>query len=306
MLKERVHATGALTFDPVRAFIQDRRAAGLKPYTVAVYLRCISDLAEFLAREYSINDLFGAQNEHLRNYFIHLRLGHNCGGVEVYYRAIRAFYLWSWEEFELEGRCPIARVRVEHAKPKPRPGIPLQYVEAMVLSCSTRLSLRDKAILYGLLDTCARATEFCQLRLRDVDLATGRTYIRDSKSGRSRTVRFGRKALRALRRYLFTRGPRPEDPLFAAENGSPLDRFALRSVIDRRAYDAALPQLYGLHDFRRRGGYELWRRTRDLEAVSLYLGHSSTVVTRQYLALSDEDIMETHMAGSPVDWMGVV
>jgi integrase len=54
---------------------------------------------------------------------------------------------------------------------------------------------RDKAMILGLLDTGARAQEFLNINLEDVELATGSILIRQGKGHKPRMVFCGTKQL---------------------------------------------------------------------------------------------------------------
>lgn len=290
--------------DVMDSFLQYCRAAGHRPNTLETYRRVLGSLIHFVTIEFSVTRINEVTSAHLREFFIQLQEAHNTGGVEVYYRPAHAMFAWYWREYEIEQRNPFETVKIKHARITARTGIPLDHLERMIAACRGPNRARDMAILYGLLDTCARASEFCGIRMQDIDLATGRVLIRNGKADKSRYVRFGQKSMRLLRRYLKTRGQLyTGDPLFATDEGDPLNRNSLRLLVERRADDAGVAHP-GLHDFRRRGAYLLWKRTRDWKGVSEYLGHSNVVVTQRYVAVDDDDVLETHEAGSPVDnWL---
>jgi len=56
--------------------------------------------------------------------------------------------------------------------------------------------------MLGLLDTGARAKEFLNINLEDVDMATGAVMIRQGKGRKPRMVFLERKTIRAIRGYL--------------------------------------------------------------------------------------------------------
>jgi integrase/recombinase XerD len=295
-----------ITVEPVtlrdarKAYILHCRAAGKARNTVEVYERVTSRLVDW-ARGQGVENILDVDRDHLRAFFLHLQADHNKGGIVVYYAPIKAMFRWYWSEYEIERSNPVDRVKIERPKVKPKPGVPVESFARMRDACHGRYKLRDVAILDGLLDTCARASEFCALRVKDINFVTGRAWIEAGKGDKSRAVRLGDRSLRELRKYLKTRGElKPNDPLFMNDDRAAFDRFGLRSLVKRRAGDAGLP-CPGLHDFRRRGAYLMWKKTRDLKAVSEYLGHSSPVVTQRYLALEEEDVQDMHRDGSPVD-----
>ncbi len=286
----------------LKSYILAVRAGGSKSYTVTVYERSIRKLIHYLASQ-GARKMEDVTAEQLREFFVGLQENHNAGGVQVYYRPIKAFFRWYWDEFELEQRNPIDKVKIDPARVNPKAGIPIEHIERMIEACKSSNRLRDKAILLCLLDSGARATELCRLNVGDVDLITGEVQIINAKGSKDRSVRFGDKALRALRRYLRTRpNLRATSPLFATRSGEQFTRFSLRLLVDRRAEDAGLPHP-GLHDFRRRCAYEMLRRGVPTKVISHYLGHSSVAVTERYLAMDDEDVLEAHRRSSPADHM---
>lgn len=288
-------------FDAVETFIRAKSNEGKRIGTINAYSRSNREMAQYIGEDRSILSI---QSSDLRDFFGSLRENHNKGGVEHYFRSIKAFFNWYWIEYEVDKFNPILKVKVEKQKPVPRRGIPLEDFEKLLQACTTINRLRDRAILFGLLDTCVRGSEFCALSVGDVDLDTGQTLIVDGKGGRSRYVRFGITALRALRKYLRTRVDlHATEPLIATDDGEFFKYRALHRLVQRRIEAASTPQ-YGLHDFRRRGLYEIWKRTRDIKSVSVYAGHSNTTVTQVYLGITDQDIMQVHMKGSPVDYLG--
>jgi site-specific recombinase XerD len=276
------------------AFLTVIRSRRRSKSTLEGYKRAIDLLRSYL----EIQPILNITSDDLRAFFTELQADHNVGGVEFYFRPIRAMFNWFWDEYEIDKRNPISKVKVAHQPPNPQPGIPLNDFNAIYDACTLA---RDKAIIYGLLDTCARATEFCSFKIKDIDLTTGQAIISYGKGGKRRPVRFGNRSMRALRKYLKTRESlHGNDPLFATKSNEAFDRFSLRLLIDRRADDAGVPH-YGIHAFRRRGAYEMWKVTRDLKGVSLYLGHSDVSVTKRYINVEDDDILETHINGGAVD-----
>ncbi len=72
---------------------------------------------------------------------------------------------------EPDWKNPILKVKAPRLPQEPIEPIPLEDVETPVHSCKgdDRTSLRDKAIFLRLLDTGAKAQEFCNINLIDWD-----------------------------------------------------------------------------------------------------------------------------------------
>lgn len=281
------------------AFLLHMRAEGRKYSTISTYRRCILHMVEMMEFK-NFNDI---TSEDLNEYFSELRLEHNPGGVWVYYRPIKAFLRWYWDELDVDERNPIEKIKLQEVKTKAKKGIPLADFEKLIEVCSVSGRVRDKAIFECLLDSGCRATEFCALNINDADLLTGQVWIKSGKGDRPRIVRFGDKARRSLKKYLKTRTITGNDavfPLFSLDDGGRFNRFSLRELVSRRSVDAGVP-CPGLHDFRRLCGYLMHKNGASVREIQIYLGHSSMVVTQRYIALDDDDIMEAHRRASPVD-----
>jgi site-specific recombinase XerD len=285
-----------------RAYLRSVNARQKSINTAIVYTLHVNLLTEFLSAR-GINDIGAIGFADLEAFFDHLRSSHNRGGIHCYFRSIRAWFNWYWDTYEIETRNPIKKIKVPAPTNKAMPGMPIEHFQLIVAACKTGMGLRDKALLYCLLDSCSRATEFVNLNIGDVDFVTGRVTIRSGKGGKQRAVRFGDRSMRALRAYLKQkRGLKLPDrqPLFVTDESERMDRFTLRLLLDRRADDAHVPH-YGLHDIRRCGALQLYRNGMMIKDISVYLGHSSVKVTELYLNVTGEDALEKHEVYGAVD-----
>jgi integrase/recombinase XerD len=284
----------------LEAFSLAKRAERKKPYTIRVYQLHVNHFIDYLAEDGILNVL-DVTRVHLRDYFVDLQAEHNEGGVHSFYRSIKCFLRWYWDECEIEQVNPIAKVHVSPAQIVPKPGIPMSDFSAMVDACHGKYRDRDRAFLHCLLDSGCRAGEFTRLNIEDVDLLIGKVYIWYSKARRSRIVGFGDRARRLLRKYLRGRGRlSSKEPLFLNDEGERFHTNGLYQLLERRAADAKI-ETPGLHDFRRRCASEMRKNGSDLRAIQAYLGHSSLAVTERYLALEGDETMENLRKFSPVD-----
>jgi len=172
-------------------------------------------------------------------------------------------------------------------------------VMQMVKACErgTFTGDRDAAILLGLLDTGARAREFLSIKVADTNQATGNVLIRTSKSRKPRTVYFGRKTRKAIRRYLSYRND--ENPsLWITRMGDRLSYSGLREIIQRRAKDIGIKPP-ALHSFRRGFAIMMLQSGTDIYTLAKLMGHSTIDVLKHYLKLTDTDTAEAHRRASP-------
>jgi site-specific recombinase XerD len=237
----------------------------------------------------------------IRKYLLELSTHRNKGGVHAAYRAVRAFMKFHWGENEIDKRNPIDKVTVPSPSVVPLPGIEIENVRVLIDHCQGNWVNRDKTIICALLDTAARAEEFINLNVGDVNYSTGSVQIHSGKGDKPRTVFLGMRTLKMVKKYLIKRQNITENmPLFITEQGTRFTKSGLREIIRRRSKDAGI-HCPGLHDFRRCCALSMLRAGVGIETVSRYLGHSSIAITMRYLALVTDDLQEAHRRGSPVD-----
>lgn len=280
-------------------FLIDRDLGGVRPATLKYYR---AEVGLFLrwataAGAQSLEDLTA---DVLRAYFLNLRNRRNAKSVQTNFGAVKAWLKWCWQEYELPGACPILRVRVAAPDTTPKPGVSLEAVGRLLEACQGTLARRDTALLYFLLDTGIRRREVCALTVGQFEGDTVALAADGTKTGRARPAFLSPDTIRKLRAYLATRRDlSPDAPLFANQYGAPLTPNGLTLVIKRLCKRAGLPTV-GLHDFRRTFALESLRSGADLVTVSRLLGHTQIETTKRYLALTDDDLRESHARTSPV------
>jgi integrase/recombinase XerD len=276
-------------------FLNDRRSSRLSPRTIQFYE---DELRAFIAGVGDL-ELLAVTPDVIRAHLLDLSSTRNAGGIHARFRAIRCFLNWCWQEYELDERNPISRVKPPKVQTAPLPGISIADIMKMVSVCSfARNGARDTAILLCLLDTGARRSEFVALNWSDVNLITGDVRIKSGKGDKPRMVHVGKRATKALRAW--SRLAPLTDPLWTSESQERLTVAGLREIVRRRASDVGIPAP-GLHDFRRACMLAMLRNGADVISVSRYAGHSDVRVTMRYLAQTNDDMHNCHVKTSPVD-----
>lgn len=160
---------------------------------------------------------------------------------------------------------------------------------------------RDKAVILVLLDTGIRASELCDLELRDYESDSGQLYIRKGKGNKRRVVYLGQRARLYLWRYLADRqGARPGDPLFASRTGTRLDRNNLRHMLNAVAKQAKVQDVHP-HRFRHTFAITFLRNGGNTFALQKLLGHEELSTVLKYVKLAETDIRAAQAAASVVD-----
>lgn len=160
---------------------------------------------------------------------------------------------------------------------------------------------RDKAILLFLLDTGARASEVCNLRIHDIGILGARVL---GKGAKERVVPLSEATRQAIDEYLAVRKAKPSDMLFTTVQGRPITRYTLASIIGRIARRAEVPGAHP-HKFRHTFAVNFLRNGGDIFSLQAILGHETLEMVKQYVAIAKMDIQRAHAKASPVKNWGL-
>lgn len=179
----------------------------------------------------------------------------------------------------------------------PKPPLQPKHVWAI----RTRLQLagrtRDLALFNLAIDSKLRGCDVVNLLVDDVaphGYAMERATVRQRKTGRPVRFEITEQTRQAIDDYLKVSGRKPGDFLF------PSRRWRERSLTTRQyarllsGWIASVgldPSLFGTHSLRRTKATLIYRRTGNLRAVQLLLGHSKVESTVRYLGIEVDDAL---------------
>ena len=286
----------------VESFLIDRRSQGLSPDTIEFYTKKLQYFQKYCERQ-ALTQISQLTSDFIRRYLLELSEIHNPGGVHACFRPLRTMLYWIEEEEIMPAgwKNPIRRVKAPKLPTDPIEPVQIEEIHQLLKTCQSNYAgVRDKAMMLGLLDTGARAKEFLNINLEDVDMATGAVMIRQGKGRKPRMVFLGRKTIRAIRGYLRYRHDN-YPALWVSIRGERMTYAALRCLLRRRAEKIRMKSIPTPHDFRRAFALVMLRNGVDIFALQKLMGHSDLQILRRYLAQTDQDIHIAHMRGSPVD-----
>lgn len=286
----------------VESFLIDRKSQGLSPETIELYTKKLQYFIRYCERQ-SLTQISQITSDFIRRYLLELSETHNPGGVHACFRPLRTMLYWiEEEEIMPDGwKNPIRRVKAPKLPTDLIAPIQIEEINLLLKTCQANYSgARDKAMMLGLLDTGARAKEFLNINLEDMDLSTGAVMIRQGKGRKPRMVFLGRKSIRVIRKYLCYRKDN-HPALWVSMQGERMTYSALRCFLRRRAEKIGLKGIPTPHDFRRAFALIMLRNGVDIFALQKLMGHSDLQILRRYLAQTNQDIHNAHMRGSPVD-----
>jgi integrase len=157
---------------------------------------------------------------------------------------------------------------------------------------------RELALFNLAVDSKLRGCDLVKLRVRDVchgASMASRAIVMQQKTQRPVQFEITEPTREAVAAWIAEAGLAPEDPLFPSR----LRRSAhlstrqyariVDSWVDQIGLDAAS---YGTHTLRRTKATLIYRRTKNLRAVQLLLGHTKLESTVRYLGIEVNDALE--------------
>ena len=227
---------------------------------------------------------------------------HKNGGTDFLYRHLRTFINWYWNEYEIEGRNPISRVKVKKVSNPPKEGITQEEIDLLLQAAKDHSVFpeRDIAMLMILCDTGIRKSSLEGMRMKDVDVNHCEMVVFE-KDQQYHLKAFGTATAKAVRKYLLCLTDiKPDDPFWLQMDGRALTKVGMREVLVRLCKQAGIGMHY-FHDFRRFYGKTLYESTRDIFMVSRALDHKDIYVTKRYIAIDDRENAESVRSYSPMD-----
>lgn len=222
-----------------------------------------------------------------------------------YYALLRTFCNWLVESGYFDA-SPIPKGKAPKVPKDQIQPFTQEQVHALLKAAKgSKHPTRDRAILLFLLDTGGRASEICNIRLKEVDFHNRRVTVM-GKGGKSRILCLSRETIKALWAYLKEAPHEDHEPLFISDRGKlagqPFTRYGLYQLIVRLGKSAGIEACRcSPHTFRHTFAIEFLRNGGDVFTLQQMLGHSRLEMTMRYVAIAQADIQRQHREHSPVD-----
>ena len=147
-----------------------------------------------------------------------------------------------------------------------------------------RHAVRDYCLMLMAYRHGLRVSELIDIRLNDLDLETGRLFVRRLKGSLSTQQPIEGDELRALHAWLRERETYPNassNYLFLSERGM-LTRQAINYLVAQIGHKASLNFKVTPHSLRHSTGYFLANKGHDTRLIQDYLGHKNITHTVRY------------------------
>lgn len=157
--------------------------------------------------------------------------------------------------------------------------------------------VRDLAMFNLAIDSKLRGCDLVAIRVCDLAREGGlgaRAQILQRKTGKTVQFELTEQTRRAIMDWINRKGLSREDFLFPSRQrpGTHLSTRQYARIVKRWVASAGLqPSDYGTHSMRRTKPTLIYRRTHNLRAIQLLLGHTKLESTVRYLGIEVEDAL---------------
>jgi integrase len=189
-------------------------------------------------------------------------------------------------------RIPWNKGKLTGAKPPLRQ----KHVWAIRTKLQIEQRPRDLAIFNLAIDSKLRGCDLVALKVEDVapnGYSVDRATVRQKKTGRPVRFELTEQTRQAVDDHIRTDNKKPGEPLFTSpRNERQMTTRQYARLLSEWIVDIGLdPHLFGTHSLRRTKATLIYRRTGNLRAVQLLLGHTKIESTVRYLGIEVDDAL---------------
>lgn len=171
---------------------------------------------------------------------------------------------------------------------------------------TTRLGIRDRAMLHLCFAGALRVSELVGLPLANVSLERTPSIRVLGKGRRERCLPLWKESAADLRAWMAVRGAPPVPELFVNAEGAAMTRAGFEYILDKHVCSVrkSCPSLSGRsvspHQLRHSCALTMLQATRDIRKVALWLGHADIRTTEIYLRVDPSEKLEAVEAVLPL------
>ncbi|KPK10097.1 MAG: integrase [Acidithiobacillales bacterium SG8_45] len=179
-----------------------------------------------------------------------------------------------------------------------KPPLKLQQIWAIRIRLEMKRRVRDLALFNLAIDSKLRGCDLVALKVHDIlkgGSVAQRAMVVQQKTNRPVRFEITTQARETLTAWIEKAGLRPSDPLFPSRQNSSAHLSTRQYARIVRSWVEGIGlngDAYGTHSLRRTKASLIYRRTKNLRAVQLLLGHTKLESTVRYLGIEVDDALE--------------
>lgn len=297
----------------IAGYLINLSARHLSPNTIKDYTNTLTKLTKYLGNTIPVSDIGIDQV----NAFLADFTTISNKTLSNYHTTLSSFFEWMVVNKLVKGNPVKFVIR---AKPERRVIDPVPETELKALLenvkvsreyarfgkkiCRNKLPTGDRnfALTLFILDNGVRATELCDLQLKDLDLKQLRAFIM-GKGSKERYVPFSPRTSQAIWRYHANRNDLyPDDYVFATDLGRQMTRGYIFKMLLGASDRAGISHVHP-HRLRHTFAINYLRAGGDIFTLQMILGHESLDMVRHYSRLAQSDVKIAHRRASPVEYL---
>lgn len=276
----------------IDAFILTKQADGCSPKTLAWHRQSLTTLHRWLIANDHPLDPEDWSTMMLRTYVVYLQSTDlKPSSVTTKVQSLLVFTRWLHEE-ELTATNVGARVKKPNAPLTQKQPFTEDELKRLIDAADT---LRDKAILYVLIDTGIRVSELVGLT-RDKVLLDQNLLVVFGKGQKERVVPMSIKTSLMMRKLLMKTH---DHRVFMGRKGGWLTTNGVQQLLNRLAHLANVENVHP-HRFRHTYAISMLRNGSDSLVLQRLLGHTTLTMTNHYVNMVHEDLQREHATASPI------
>jgi len=173
---------------------------------------------------------------------------------------------------------------------------PLRPKHVWSIRTKLQVEVRDLALFNVAIDSKLRGCDVVALKVEDLapgGYSADRATVRQKKTGRPVKFELTESTRQAIDEYLRLTGKKSGEYLFTGRRpSSHMTTRQYARLLSRWLADIGLdPHFFGTHSLRRTKATLIYRRTGNLRAVQLLLGHTKIESTVRYLGIEVDDAL---------------
>jgi len=179
----------------------------------------------------------------------------------------------------------------------PKPPLKPKQVWGIRVRLEMSSRVRDLALFDLAIDSKLRACDLVCLKVGDVALhgaTRSRATIIQRKTGRPVQFEITEQTRKSIKDWIDVIDPKHDDYLFPSRtnNSQPISTRQYARLLDRWIESISLdPAAYGTHSMRRTKASIIYKKTGNLRAVQILLGHTKLESTVRYLGIEVNDAL---------------